>query len=127
VDPEDDPLVSEHPPENVSEGEAWTMKIIRSIAKLPQWNTTAILLTWDESGGYYDHVPPPQVDEWGYGFRVPMIVISPYAKPGYVDHETMDHTSILKFIATNWALPFLTERVAQAGDLRSAFTFGYGT
>ncbi len=123
IDPEDSGSISEHPPQNVTLGEQWTMSIIHAVMALPTWNRTAIFLMWDENGGFYDHVVPPQVDEWGYGFRVPMIVISPYARRGYVDSQVMDHTSILKFIATNWGLPSLTPREAQANDLFSAFAF----
>ena len=124
VDPSPDLFVSEHPPENVTVGQAWTNNIVNAIEVSPQWPSMAILLTWDESGGFYDHVPPPQVDGFGYGFRVPMIVISPFAKRGFVDHEVMDHTSILKFIADNWDLPYLTHREASSGNLSSAFAFG---
>lgn len=124
VDPRGSAGFSEHPPENVSRGEAWTMEIVNEVIRGPQWKSMAVFLTWDESGGYYDHVPPPQVDEWGYGFRVPLVVISPYAKRGVIDHQVMDHTSILKFIAMNWRLPPLTEREAGAHDMRSAFSFG---
>jgi len=123
IDPEEDSFISEHPEGDVTVGQAWTKDVIDTIISSPAWKTTAIFLTWDESGGFYDHVPPPQVDEWGYGFRVPMIVVSPYARHGFVDHETTDHTSIIKFIADNWGLPYLTERQARAGNLTSAFTF----
>ncbi len=123
MDPEDDFGISEHPPQNVTEGEAWTMSVVHAIMALPSWNRTAIFLTWDENGGFYDHVPPPQVDAWGYGFRVPMIVISPYARRGFVDTEVMDHTSIMKFIAMNWNLPGLTPRESAASGMFSAFAF----
>jgi phospholipase C len=122
-DTEFDPFISEHPPENVTVGERWTQDIVQSIEASPIWNSTAIFLTFDEAGGYYDHVPPPQVDRWGYGFRVPMIVISPFAKRANVDSDLMDHTSIMKFIATNWALPILTARESRANDLLAAFAF----
>jgi len=115
--------ISEHPPGDVTVGQDWTAGIITSIMASPMWPDCAIFLTWDESGGFYDHVPPPQVDEWGYGFRVPMIIVSPFSKPGVVDHEVMDHTSILKFIAANWDLPSLTPREANASDMMSAFAF----
>ena len=123
VDPADSPTISEHPAENVSFGESWTKVIIDLIQSSAIWGTTAIFLTWDESGGFYDHVPPPQVDALGYGFRVPMIVISPYSKHGQIDHHIMDHTSILKFIAVNWQLSMLTPREERANDMFSAFTF----
>src|SRR5438552_272990 len=123
VDPSEHFLISEHPPEDVAVGEAWTKTLMDAIMSGSSWSSTAIFLTWDESGGFYDHAPPPQVDHWGYGFRVPMIVVSPYARRGFVDHDTMDHTSILKFIADNWQLPYLTEREARAGNLTTAFEF----
>ncbi len=124
VDPEDSFSISEHPPQNVTTGQDWTLSVIRAVTSLPTWNRTAIFLTWDENGGFYDHVSPPQVDAWGYGFRVPMIVISPYARRGYVDHTVMDHTSILRFIADNWGLGYLTSRESHAGNLTTAFDFG---
>ncbi len=127
IDPSSDIFVSEHPPGSVLEGQNWTMDVINAIMAGPQWPSSTILLTWDESGGFYDHLPPPQVDEYGYGFRVPMIVISPFAKSGYIDHDVMDHTSMLKFIADNWGLPYLTDREAQAGNLTSAFNFGHAS
>ncbi len=123
VDPESDYAVSEHPPWNVSAGDAWTSQLVASIMASRDWPTTAILLTWDESGGFYDHLAPPQVDAYGEGFRVPMIVISPYAKRHFVDAEVMDHTSIMKFIAANWGLPSLTTRESRASDMFSAFAF----
>jgi len=122
VDPADSSSISEHPAQNVSLGESWTRDLIGLIMSSAVWSTTAIFLTWDESGGYYDHVAPPQVDSLGFGFRVPMIVISPYAKRGAIDHDVMDHTSILKFIGLNWGLTMLTSRESQANDLLSAFT-----
>jgi len=127
LDPEADLQLSEHPPGNVTIGEAWSEGVIQAIQASPEWSSTAILLTWDENGGFYDHVPPPQVDAWGYGFRVPMIVISPYAKRGFVDSQLMDHTSMLRFIADNWGLPYLTNREAHAGNLTSAFDFARPT
>jgi phospholipase C len=87
------------------------------------WNDTAIFLTWDDWGGYYDHVVPPQVDEFGLGIRVPLIVISPYAKEGFVDHTTGEFSSVLKFIEMNWGLPSLTRRDRSASDLSEAFDF----
>ena len=123
IDPEGDLAVSEHPPGSVTAGESWTLSIINALMHGPEWTTSAIVLTWDENGGFYDHVPPPQVDGYGYGFRVPTIVTSPFARRGFVDHTVMDHTSILRFIADNWGLPYLTPRVAIAGNLSSAFLF----
>ena len=85
--------------------------------KSPAWKSTAIFLTWDEWGGFYDHVKPPTIDHFGYGFRVPLIVLSPYAKQGYIDHSTGEFDSMLKFIEDNWGLAPLTSRDANAPSL----------
>ncbi len=90
--------VSEHPPALVSTGQSYVTGLINSIMKGPDWNSTAILLSWDDWGGFYDHVAPPVVDQNGYGLRVPGIVISPYAKTGYIDHQTLSHDAYVKFI-----------------------------
>ena len=81
----------------------------------PYWKDTVVFLAWDDYGGFYDHVPPPIVDSFGYGPRVPALVISPYAKPGYISHFTYDFTSILKFIEVRFGLPHLT-RARRAGE-----------
>lgn len=90
--------ISEHPPESIKEGQAYVTRIINAIMNSPNWNSTAIFLAWDDWGGFYDHVVPPVVDENGYGIRVPALVISPYAKKGYVDHQTLSFDAYLKFI-----------------------------
>jgi phospholipase C len=79
--------------------------------------------TYDDWGGWYDHVPPPAVDEWGYGFRAPALLVSPYAKPGYIDSTTLDFTSMLKFIEENWNVPPIAERDANANNFLDAFDF----
>jgi len=89
---------SEHPPASVHEGQAWVSNLINHVMRGPDWNSTAIFLSWDDWGGFYDHVVPPIVDGNGYGLRVAGIVISPYAKKGYVDHQTLSHDAYLKFI-----------------------------
>ncbi|MBI3744449.1 MAG: phospholipase, partial [Chloroflexi bacterium] len=91
-------MVSEHPPALVSEGQAYVTGLINAIMHGPNWSSTAIFLAWDDWGGFYDHVAPPRVDENGYGLRVPGLVISPYAKQGYVDHQTLSFDAYLKFI-----------------------------
>lgn len=123
VDPAANLTISEHAPGDVTTGEAWTKSVVEAVMATSQWNSTAIFITMDESGGFYDHVSPPQVDEWGYGFRIPFILVSPYAKRGWIDHTVMDHTSILKFISNNWGLPPLSDRQAAASDLSSMFDF----
>jgi phospholipase C len=90
--------VSEHPPALVSTGQTYVTGLINTIMQSPDWNSTAIFLSWDDWGGLYDHVAPPVVDANGYGLRVPAIVISPYAKQGFIDHQTLSHDAYNKFI-----------------------------
>jgi phospholipase C len=114
---------SERPPAAVSTGQDRTAGIVDAIMRSPVWSSSAILLTWSDWGGFHDHVAPPQVDGDGYGFRVPMMVISPYARAGFVDHTTGDFGSVLKFIERLHGLAPLTTRDEQASDLLSAFDF----
>jgi phospholipase C len=90
--------VSEHPPSRVSRGVAYVTRIINAAMRSPDWSSTAIFLAWDDWGGFYDHVVPPRVDANGYGLRVPALVISPYAKQGYIDHQTLSFDAYVKFI-----------------------------
>ncbi|HEY8029363.1 MAG TPA: alkaline phosphatase family protein [Gaiellaceae bacterium] len=90
--------VSEHPPSRVSVGQNYVTGLINTIMKGPDWKSTAIFLAWDDWGGFYDHVVPPVVDENGYGLRVPGIVISPYARQGFIDHQTLSFDAYVKFI-----------------------------
>ena len=90
--------VSEHPPASVGVGEDYVTGLINTVMRGPDWNSTAIFLAWDDWGGFYDHVQPPSVDQNGYGLRVPGLVISPYAKQGYIDHQTLSFDAYLKFI-----------------------------
>jgi phospholipase C len=93
---------SEHPNPGMtsllSDGQAWTTSVINAAMQGPEWNSTAIFLTWDEWGGFYDHVVPPTVDGNGYGIRVPGLTISPWVKPGVIDHQTLSFDAYLKFI-----------------------------
>jgi phospholipase C len=89
---------SDHPPANLATGQAYITNLINTIMKGPDWNSTAIFLTWDDWGGFYDHVVPPMVDQNGYGLRVPALVISPYARQGYIDHQILSFDAYNKFI-----------------------------
>ncbi len=113
----------EHPPRSVCDGENWTVEQINAVMASPYWKTSLIIVTWDDWGGWYDHVPPPQVDQFGLGFRVPTLVISPYAKKGYVSSRQVDHASVPKTIERLFNLPHLTERDAKANDLLDALDF----
>jgi phospholipase C len=90
--------VSEHPPALVSAGQTYVTGLINALMQSPDWDSTAIFLSWDDWGGFYDHVVPPVVDRNGYGLRVPGIIISPYAKQGMIDHQTLSHDAYTKFI-----------------------------
>ena len=90
--------VSEHPPNLVSDGQAWVTSLVNAAMQGPEWGSTAIFLAWDDWGGFYDHEPPPNVDGLGYGFRVPGLVISPWARQGYIDHQILSFDAYLKFI-----------------------------
>jgi len=98
--------------------------IVNAIGNSPYWSNTAILVTWDDWGGWYDHVAPQILNSYEYGFRVPMIVVSPYAKQGYISHVTHDFGSILKFIESTFNLPSLGYADAPADNLSDCFNFG---
>jgi phospholipase C len=108
----------------IADGDAHLLNLIRAVQKSPNWKDTAIIVTYDEHGGWWDHVAPPKGDRWGPGSRVPAIVISPFARKGYVDHTIYDTTSILATIEHRWGLDPLTTRDANAKDLSAAFDFG---
>ena len=129
---------SEHPPSRVSDGQAYVTRLINTIMQGPDWSSTAIILAWDDWGGFYDHVPPPTVDENGYGLRVPGLVISPYARGGYIDHQTLSFDAYAKFIEDRFLggsrldpatdgrpdrRPTVREDVAVLGDLVADFDF----
>ncbi len=114
---------SEHPPGSIFAGERFVQTLIHELMRSEAWSTSAFTWTYDDWGGWYDHVPPPQVDESGYGFRAPALLVSPYAKRGYVDSTTLDFTSYLKFIEENWRLGPLAERDASANNFLDAFDF----
>jgi phospholipase C len=129
---------SEHPPALVSTGQAYVTGLIDAIMRGPDWKSTAIFLSWDDWGGFYDHVTPPYVDVNGYGIRVPGLVISPYARRGFIDHQALSHDAYVKFIEDDFLggeridpatdgrpdrRPTIRENVPILGDLRADFDF----
>jgi phospholipase C len=115
--------LSDHPPWSNFGCHNWLTDIVNAAMKSPAWNETAIFITWDEWGGFYDHVKPPIVDQVGLGFRVPMLVISPYALKGYVDDAQGEFSTPLRFIADNWGLSYLTPRIANTHNFSHVFNF----
>jgi phospholipase C len=114
---------NEHPPGSTCVGENWTVQQINAVMQGPNWNSTAIFLTYDDFGGFYDHVPPPVLDQFGLGARVPMLIVSPYARPGYVSHTQYEPSSVLKFVEERFGLPALASRDAAANDTLDSFNF----
>ncbi|HTW80543.1 MAG TPA: alkaline phosphatase family protein [Terracidiphilus sp.] len=114
---------SEHPPEPIGQGMWRVTGLINALMKSSYWQSSVVFLTWDDYGGFYDHVAPPEVDAFGYGPRVPLLIISPYARSGYVTSETGDFSSILRFIEERFHLQHLTARDDRAGDMSDAFDF----
>ena len=120
---------SDHAASNDGGGPSWVAAIVNAIGASKYWSDTAIIITWDDWGGWYDHQPPPQVrNSYEYGLRVPLIVISPYAKPAYVSHMTYDFGSILKFVENVFSLSTIDPAVGYAdsytpNDLSDCFNF----
>jgi phospholipase C len=129
---------SEHPPSKISSGQAWTTSLINAAMQGPEWSSTAIFLSWDDWGGFYDHITPPSVDANGFGLRVPGLVISPYARRGFVDPGTMSQDAYVKFIEDDFLNSMrldpktdgrpdprisVRENFAQVGNLVSDFNF----
>ena len=115
--------LSDHPPGSVCEGENWTVRAIDAVMRGPQWKSTAIVLVWDDFGGFYDHVPPPHTDVYGLGPRVPAIVISPWARRGFVYSSTLEFSSMLRLVERIHGLAALAPRDHVAGDMLEAFDF----
>ena len=115
---------SQHPGSaDVLRGERHVAGLLEAIRQSAAWPATAVIVTWDEHGGLWDHVPPPVIDRWGPGPRVPALIISPHARRGYVDHTLYDTTSILALIEWRWGLVPLGERDGRASNLTTAFDF----
>lgn len=131
--------LDEHPTTHIQQGEAYVASLINGLVQSPSWKDSVFFLTWDEGGGFYDHVPPVSTvspdgikpvdlqpgdftgDFTRTGFRVPLIVVSPFAKKAYVSHTAADYTAMLKFIETRWGLPSLTRRDAAQMDMTEFF------
>ena len=114
---------SDHPAGNQGLGPSWVASIVNAIGQSQYWDNTVIIITWDDWGGWYDHVPPTIINSYEYGFRVPLIVVSPFARQGYVSHVTHDFGSILHFIEEVYRLPSLGYADALADDLSDCFDF----
>ena len=114
---------SDHPLGASNTGPQWVASVVNAIGSSPQWSSTAIFVLWDDWGGFYDHVAPRSVDVMGYGMRVPLMVVSPYAKRGYVSHVTHEFGSILKFAEETFDLPSLGTRDAISDDFADCFDF----
>jgi phospholipase C len=121
-----DDIHSQHPFWSaVPDGCDWLHSVIESIGASPYWDRSAIFVTWDDWGGFYDHVAPPQVDAYGFGLRVPCLVVSPYARRGVVDHTTYEFSSVVRFCERMFGLPTMSSRDAAADDMtQGAFDFG---
>lgn len=137
------PGLSEHPTQNVTDGMNWTVEQVSAIVKGGLWGKVAIFVTWDDWGGWFDHVTPPVVEKWNhsmaqrkqdaypeydgqpfrYGSRVPCLVISPYAKPGFISHQLNSHVSILKFCENNFGLTPLNSRDGASNGMSDCFDF----
>jgi phospholipase C len=117
--------MSEHPPASVCMGENWTVEQLNAVMSGPDWDSTVVFLTWDDFGGFYDHVAPPVVDNFGFGPRVPLLIISPWARRGHITHTTLEFSSVLKFIEERFDLDPLTERDQDANDLIDSFDFDH--
>src|SRR6185295_9663823 len=133
-------LNDEHPPKNVQKGQAFVASVVNAVMASPQWSSTVLFITYDEHGGFFDHVPPPAAclpdaippalrpdDVPGafdnYGIRVPFVAVSPFSRKGFVSHKVYDHTSVLRFVETRFDLPALTRRDANADPMLDLFDF----
>jgi phospholipase C len=115
--------LSDHPPFSTRHAHNWVTDIVNGLMRSEMWNSLAIFITWDEWGGLYDHVAPPEVDDGQLGFRVPLLVLSPFAKRGYVDDAFGEFSAPLRFIADNWGLPYLTKRIRRSHSFEHVFDF----
>jgi phospholipase C len=118
--------LSHHPPYSTCFSHNWVTMLVNAVMRSPVWHHTAIFVTWDEWGGFYDHVAPTHLDQVGLGLRVPMLVISPYARRGFVDHALGEFSTPLRFLSDNWGLTPLTDRIARTHNFEHVFDFRAG-
>ena len=116
---------SEQPPANLSNGQAFVRSVVTALKRSSTWDSSALMLTYSNWGGWYDHKRPHQIDAFGLGFRVPALIVSPFARRGLVDHTQLEHASMLKFIEDNWKVAPLGTRDAAANNFLSAFDFAH--
>ncbi len=116
---------NDHPPYAMQGGQNFVTNIVNTVMNSSYWSSSAILVTWDDWGGFYDHVKPPQIDHVGLGSRAPLLVISPYAKQGYISHQQGEFSSLAKFVEAVFGLPSLNQRdaLSQTSDLMDFFDF----
>ncbi|HEV2176293.1 MAG TPA: choice-of-anchor D domain-containing protein [Terriglobia bacterium] len=114
---------NDHPGWSECQSENWTVNQLNALMSGPDWSSSAVVIVWDDFGGFYDHIAPPIADEYGLGIRSPLLIISPYAKPAYVSHTTYEFSSFLKLVEERFGLPALTARDAQANDMLDSFNF----
>jgi phospholipase C len=115
--------MGEHPPDGTCVGENWTVRMLNALMQSPEWNSTVVFISWDDFGGFYDHVAPPTVDKFGLGPRSPLLIISPYAKLGFVSHTVYEQASIFRFVERRFGLTPLTDRDRTASDMLDSFNF----
>jgi phospholipase C len=115
--------LSDHPPFSTGHAHNWVTSIVNKVMRSDMWEHTAIFLTWDEWGGFYDPITPPVVDHIGLGIRVPMLTISPYTRRGLIDDEIGEFSTPLRFISDNWQLDPLTDRIRNTHNFEHVFDF----
>jgi phospholipase C len=116
---------SDHPTQNLTTGQSWVASVVDAVEASPEWNSTVLFVSWDEYGGFYDHVTPPSISNIGDGFRVPLLAIGPYVRQGYLDHREMSFSSILHLIELRFGLPCLGQADCRATLPLDLFNFGH--
>jgi phospholipase C len=115
--------LSDHPPASSSFAHNWVTDVVNAVMRSDMWPETVMFVTWDEWGGFYDHVRPPTLDRQALGFRVPLLTIGPHVRRGVIDDEVGEFSAPLRFIADNWGLDYLTPRIANSHNFEHVFDF----